>query len=103
RWVAKLQCPVGRVQNMAGHISQSTAAEVPPSTPFKWGIPGIVRTGWGWSQPDIPIKGVRHRFCRQGRSNPLRPDGTISPGMDFAHVADGARPDDFTQLAHSLT
>src|SRR5512133_1290140 len=88
---------------MAGHVTKCAGAEIPPSAPVPGGINFIERTHRSRTDKKIPVQSLRngHYLCRTLKS--LRPDWTVSPGMNLFNLAYFAIPYPFTKLTDTIT
>src|SRR5207247_6540794 len=109
--VTVLKLSEGHVNDMTGHIAHGAGAKILPASPRERMINATASTsstfvvrcrriffvgphGRG-TNPKIPIESRRNRVFALGPINPLRPDRTIAPNVQFERLADQAGLNDF--------
>ena len=103
RWtIIGLHGPVPQIHDVARHVTKSTGAVVPPSTPCKGCDPRVVVDPGSGADPLFPVDARRNWLCRRGTGKPLRPDGTVRPGVNFFDLANDTRPDQFHAPPHVI-
>src|SRR6185436_16864984 len=91
----ELQRTENRVHGVTTDVAESAGAKIPPTTPLERQIGRVVRAGWGWAEPQIPIQLRRHGSGISRTFDALRPvlleqslRGPVGPDMGFVNLAD---------------
>ena len=88
---------------MAGHISESTCSEIPPSAPVPGMINRIIRTIFGRADEKIPVKSFRN-FINPFRSfKSLRPNRTVGKCLNLGNFTYHSTPDSLTNFTYTFS
>ncbi|OQB38526.1 MAG: hypothetical protein BWY09_01315 [Candidatus Hydrogenedentes bacterium ADurb.Bin179] len=102
---SQFQREEGRIHDMAGHVAQAAATEIPPAAPFKRSVQLVIGAHGRRAHPQVPAQRRRHRFFgrrRLWRSLGPAAAGPVRPDMDFPHGANGSAPNHFRQFPDAV-
>ena len=90
------------MEDMAGHITQGTGAEVPPATEVPGRVNGMVRAHRGRADKAVPVHRLGDLLSLGGTLQTLGPDGTVRESIHTGDLTDFSVPDPFADLADTF-
>src|SRR6201998_4768664 len=109
--VIEIQGAKRHIDRVARHITQCAGAKVLPTAPVKrlvdpiwiiWIMAAYVRPHRCRSNPNVPIQSRRNRIFSEWTIHCLRPDGAVSPHVNFMHLSDETVLNRFHRAAQTV-